>query len=156
MAVFDQAKAFRTLRQTPAILGALIKDLSQAQAQQARDGADGWNVIEIICHLRDFETIFHDRARGMVETDHPHFPRVDHLELAVKHRYAEQDLRAVLADYAQRRQAFMDWLSALSDEQWTRRGVHPEYGEYSVLELAYNTALHDVNHIEQVVKALKH
>jgi hypothetical protein len=33
-------------------------------------------------------------------------------------------------------------------------GVHLDFGDHSLLELAFNTALHDVNHIEQIVRAL--
>ena len=45
-------------------------------------------------------------------------------------------------------------LRALTPEQWQRKGIHYASGEQTVVELATNTTLHDVNHIEQIIKAL--
>jgi len=154
MPFFTSEKALRSLRQTPVILNSLLKNVSQAQARKAIDGDDGWSVVEIVCHLRDMEAVYTARAQRMVEADYPHLPTVDHLELVVKNDYAHQDMQKMLADFVKKREAFIAWLQTLNDDQWKRRGVHADYGEYSVTELAINSALHDVNHIEQILKAL--
>ncbi len=154
MPIFTAEKALRTLRQTPIILKSILQNVSQAQARKAIDGEDGWTVVEIVCHLRDMEAVFFARAQRMVEADYPHLPSIDQLELVVKNDYAHQDLKKTLTAFLQKRQAFIEWLETLNDEQWKRRGIHAEYGEYSVVELAINNAVHDVNHIEQILKAL--
>ena len=117
-------------------------------------GDDGWSVLEIVCHLRDMEAIYMARAQRMVEADYPHLPTIDQEDLVVKNDYAHQDMKKTLGAFMKKRQEFIDWLETLNDDQWKRRGVHAESGEYSVTELAINSALHDVNHIEQILKAL--
>ena len=39
-------------------------------------------------------------------------------------------------------------------EQWQRYGTHPDYGQITILEVCANIALHDINHIEQMARAL--
>jgi hypothetical protein len=154
MPIFTTEKALRSLQQTPVILKTLLQGVTQAQARKAIDGDDGWSVVEIVCHLRDMEVVFHTRALRMIEVEYPHLPNIDQDELVVKNDYAHQDMQKTLADFFKKRQVFVDWLKTLNDEQWKRRGVHAEYGEYSVTELAINTAIHDVNHIDQILNAM--
>ena len=45
------------------------------------------------------------------------------------------------------------YLQQFADE-WSRRGVHPSSGVITVLELATNVGLHDLNHIAQMTVAL--
>jgi hypothetical protein len=154
MPIFTIEKTLRSLRQTPVILNMVLKDVTQAQARKAIDGDDGWSVVEIVCHLRDMEVVYHTRALRMIEVDYPHLPDVDPDELGIKNDYAHQNMQKTLTDFFKKRQTFIDWLTTLTDEQWKRRGNHALYGEYSVTELAINTAIHDVNHIDQILKAL--
>lgn len=43
-----------------------------------RPGNDGgWGITEILPHLRDWEEIYFERARRIVEEDNPHIPGYD-------------------------------------------------------------------------------
>jgi hypothetical protein len=148
-------RALRTLRKNPAILKAVLHGVDQERAQTARDGADGWTVLEVVCHLRDVESVFFERARLALETDLPEWPMIDQIALVTTNRYAEQNLAEAFQGYVQTRQEFVYWLEALSDEAWLRRGIHFDLGEISILELVVNYTLHDVNHIEQIARALE-
>lgn len=156
MRLVNSVKALRTLRKTSVLLDALLKDVTQAQAEALTDGPDGWSVVFIVCHLHDFEAIYTQRVEDMLGTVHPTFrimPSND--EMVVQNDYAHQDLRQVLADLGQRRQNFIALLEGLTDEQWQRTGVHPQQGEATVLDVAINTGLHDVDHLEQMARCLK-
>lgn len=148
-------KALRTLRKTPALLDALLRDTTQEQAATLRDGPDGWSVLFIACHLREFEAIYRARIEQMLAEDTPTFaiyPSND--ELAERNAYALQDLRAVLADTRAHREALIARLEGLSDEQWLRAGLHPEQGPATVLDAAINAGLHDIDHAEQILRCL--
>jgi hypothetical protein len=147
-------KALRSLRKTPAVLDFVLRDVDQSRAQAARDGQDGWNVLEIVCHLSDLEAVYTERARLILEQDNPHFAPVDQVGLVTANRYGEQNFRQVLARLHEQRADFLALLESLTPEQWERHGVHPETGDTTLRELAINVALHDLNHIEQIVKAL--
>lgn len=154
MALFTREIALRDLPKTPVILNVILRGVDQAQAQSATDGADGWSVLEVLCHLNDYEQIFIDRAHQLLAEDMPTFAAYDQVALVQANRYAEQNLRDVLASYVARRRAHLELLRSLTPEQWQRRAIHPVRGEVILTELSAYTVMHDVNHIEQIVKAL--
>jgi hypothetical protein len=149
------ADAMDALRRTNIILNDLLRGLSQADALAHRDGPDGWNVVEIICHLRDLEDIYRRRAEQMVHEENPAVLAFDVTGAVTANDYAHADLREALSVWNERRAAYLAYLHTLTTPQWERTGVHPAYGPYTVLDAALRTALHDVNHTEQVLKALR-
>ena len=46
------------------------------------------------------------------------------------------------------------WLEGLDEAQLARPGIHPETGAMTILHLAINTVLHDVDHMEQISRVL--
>jgi uncharacterized damage-inducible protein DinB len=154
MPLFTPELALRDLPKTPVILNAILRGVDQARAQSATDGADGWSVVEVVCHLNEYEKIFTDRALLLLASEVPTFESFDQAALARENHYTEQNLREVLASFIARRRAHLELLRGLAPEQWQRRAIHPVRGEVSLVELATYTTLHDVNHIEQIVKAL--
>ncbi len=154
MPVINAERALLSLRQSPVVLDAVLGGVTPERARKATDGPDGWNVVGVICHLRDYERVFFARATLMLEADNPNLPAPDPDELARTSDYASQDLATALAAYHTNRRRFLGLLSGLVEEQWGRGGVHPRMGAMTLLELALHVALHDVNHIEQVVHTL--
>ena len=79
-----------------------MKGLPNEWLLEGLDGADGWSVLEIICHLRDYQAIFAERIRRILEEEDPTFRLYDEqarLALVIENDYANQDLRQVLDDY---------------------------------------------------------
>lgn len=150
----NPAKALRTLRKGPAIYTALLAGVTQEQATSLRDGDDGWSVLYIMCHLRDVEAIFTQRARDLLERPEPIFQVTPNEELIARGDYGAQSLRAVLAEYTARRAAFIALLEPLTDDQWLRSGSHPDQGPATLLDVAINSGLHDVDHQEQIIRCL--
>ncbi len=144
-------KSWRTL--------ALILDgVAQEEARTRRDGPAGWSVLEVLCHLRDYQAIFAERIRRMLEEDMPRFKPVDEaarLDLAIDNAYASQDLRAVFADYQSTRLAMIDRLKGLDEAQWARPGSFADADIVDVAMAATHTILHDVDHSEQIARVLR-
>ncbi len=155
MPMFTPEKALRSMRKTPVILKAILQGVSAEQAQSIRDGEGGWSVVEVVGHLYDFEDIFCGRAGRMLTEAKPILTPYDQDELVKRRGYASQDLATVLDKYLEMRQRFINLLADLTSEQWARKGVHPHSGEITVMELAINTTLHDVNHTEQIAHMLE-
>ena len=155
MTMLTPGRFIKALKRTPVLLDSLLCGVTQERASAARDGADGWNVIEIVCHLRDFEAIFFERAQRLVAEDRPVLPPYDHEALARERDYAAQSLDEAFAGFIANREAFIAWLKARSEADWTRTGIHPEQGEYSVLEQALQAACHDIDHLEQIARCLE-
>lgn len=152
MAILTVGKAMRGLVKTPALLLYLLGDVTQEQAQNSWDGE--WNVVYVMCHLRDLEAAFVERLETMLVEDNPMFKSNDLEQMVVENNYAGADLREALAEFEVLRRRFISILHGLTPEQWERRGQHPVFGETTVLTLAINSSNHDLDHIEQITRAL--
>jgi hypothetical protein len=155
MPIFNPEKALRAMHNTSVILQAVLRDVSTEQAQRAFDGAGGWNVVEVVGHLNDWEQIFSKRSERMIAEDDPNLPGYNQEELVKQNGYAGKDLAAVLAEFLNRRRQHIDLLVRLNEEQWGRVGTYPSLGQVTLLEHATNISIHDVNHIEQIVHTLR-
>ncbi len=152
--ILNPSKALRTLRKTPTLLAALLRGASAAQLASATDGPGGWTVVDVIAHMRDLENAYQDRVRLMLAQTHPTFVVVSNEELTAQNATLSRNVGDVVAEYTRRRQAFIALLEGLTDAQWQRTGVHPQQGEATVLDVAINTGLHDVDHLEQLARIL--
>lgn len=150
--LINPTKALRTLRKTPVLLEALLQDVTQEQAVALCDG--DWNVIFVVCHMRDYEAIAAQRVRDLLAGPNPTFAVVSNDELIQGNNYAAADLRQALAAYAQQRRETIALLESLADEQWLLAGMHPAQGPATLLDVAVNAGLHDVDHLEQIVRCL--
>src|SRR5690606_10422072 len=88
MTVITPDRFLRALQQTPVILNGILHGVTQEQAATLRDpnpsasGGAGWTTTEVVCHLRDFETIFYERALLLLKEDRPEIPTFDADQLA--------------------------------------------------------------------------
>ncbi len=154
MTMLTPGRFIRAMKRTPVLIDSLLCGVTQERALAAGDGEDGWNVVEVLCHLRDFEQIFFDRARQIVAEDKPVLAPFDHEALAIEREYSKQKLETAFEDLLKTRQAFIDWLKARTTEDWQRAGIHPEAGEYTLLEQAMQVPMHDIDHLEQMARIL--
>ncbi len=154
MTMLTPNRFMQSIRKTPVLLDAVLCGVTQERALLARDGDDGWNAVEIVCHLRDFEEIFFERARRIVEEDRPVLKPYDHLALVTEREYSKQDLGEVYEALNKTRQSFIAWLETLDEAAWARTGVHPEAGDYTLLEQVVQVVTHDLDHLEQLARVL--
>jgi len=152
-----RAGQIRLMGDTVAILGHILAGVDRATATTLRDpndGAKGWTVTEVVCHLRDFDGFFHDRVQRMLAATYPALPRYDHEALAVERRYNDQDVHQVYADLAASRRRFIETFRSLDEAQWQRTGVHPERGRFTLYDALLQVGAHDALHLEQIGRIL--
>lgn len=140
------------LPKTGPILRALTAGLSPEQAHQWRDGGDGWNSIEVIAHLRDYEYQFVEWAQLMLNEDQPTLPGHDPDALARERRYDDQELTEVLEEWDASRAASIAFYATLSEADFDRPATHPRRGPWSVRHGLALQVLHDLTHFEQLAK----
>ncbi len=154
MAMMTKERCLAALVRTPVILQGILRDVTADQARAARDGTDGWSVVEILCHLRDFDGFYRLRCGMMLELEHPQLPAYDHVALARDNDYQSQDVQVVLGEYVRSRRLLVGMVTGLDGEDLDRTGIHPESGHMTVLEQAFRAVTHDIDHTEQIVRAL--
>lgn len=146
------------MEQSSQILGLVLDGVTQEQARTITDGADGWSVLEIMCHLRDYQEIFATRIKRMLEEDNPQFKAYDEaarMAMVVDNDYTNQDLGNVFDDYRSTRRRLIDLLSSVGDDQWARLGSFAADDEVDLWMPVVHTLLHDADHTEQIARILK-
>lgn len=142
------------IRRAIAVYDHLIKTTDPQVATSARDGDDGWTVLQVMGHLNDFEAIFLERARLTITAENPVLPFPDPDALAIANHYQEQDLMTVLSQWQDRRREYLAFLEARDDADWPRMAQHPTRGPFSLLDQLFLAVWHDTNHLEQITKIL--
>jgi len=150
-----QKRAVWHMWTTCEILGHILKNISEEQAHDLHDGPEGWSIIEIVCHLRDFDIIFYNRAKMMVEQYHPELPAYDHEAMAIERNYKDEELAYAYYDLKQSREKFVEFFKSLTDEQWERTGIHPERESFTMTDAVQQVGLHDLDHLEQITRILE-
>lgn len=144
------------MRLTDEVLSHIVRDLSDEKARESRDGPDGWSIIEILCHLRDFDAIFRSRAKMMLSEDHPSLPAYDHEAMAVERAYQQERLSSVCEQLKASRRETIAFFASLTPDQWERAGVHPERDSFTMTDAVMQVGLHDLDHLEQITRVLAH
>lgn len=142
------------LHKNAMILGHILQDIAQKDAARWCDGANGWSVLDVMCHLRDYEDIFRERGELMLANKMPTFPIYDHLAMVVDRAYHAQSLPTVLADFTASREKTAVFFQTLSPTDWLLTGQHVEQGAVTMTALAAHIVWHDSNHIEQISRVL--
>ncbi len=136
------------------ILGHILQGMTNEQARSLRDGPEGWSIIEIVCHLRDFDEIFYRRAQMMQAQEQPQLPAYDHEAMALERAYQQEDLAQAFAALKASRARIIAFFAALTPEQWQRAGHHPERDSFTMTDAAMQVGLHDLDHLEQITRVL--
>ncbi len=121
-----------------------------------RAGPEGsWGVVEVLCHLRDWEWIFGRRIARMIEEDDPSFETIDDSLWPIDRDYLSQDPSIVLEEFAELRADLVGILAELRMSEWERTGHLPRRGRVTISWYAEFIANHDREHLQQIRRALR-
>jgi hypothetical protein len=143
------------MRLTCDTLGNVLAGVSQKTATTLRDGPAGWTTLEVVCHLRDFDGYFFDRAQRMLKGDYPLLMAYDHERIAIDSNYNAQHLQQAYADLRASREQFAQFFEGLTEGEWAMAGVHPEAGHWTMLNSLMQVSGHDITHLEQITRILR-
>ena len=142
------------LRRTPDTLRALVSDLPEPWLH-GREAADAWSPYQVCGHLLHIEERdWIDRTRVILEHGTTRvFEPVD--REAGFARFAGQPLSDLLDRFARQRRVNLEELARLvTSDELERRGVHPDFGEVTLAQLLATWVVHDLNHLNQIVKTM--
>jgi hypothetical protein len=132
----------------------IVRSAEQRALSEYRDSGEGWTVVEVIGHLRDFEQVYVQRAKLIVEQENPPLPFPDPDELVRSGRYNELSWRDLFDEWKQARATYLDYLRARVETDWERTAQHPTRGLFTLHDQLFLSTLHDSIHIEQISRIL--
>lgn len=142
------------LRGTPNVLRALLSNLSD-EWLSGDEGRDTWSPYQVVGHMTYVEECdWIDRTRVILEHGPASiFEPVD--REAGFTRFSGWTLRQVLDRFASVRASNLTTLQELVDVgDLGRRGLHPSFGEVTLGQLLATWVVHDLNHVNQIVKTM--
>lgn len=151
---FALAETLEVLERTPAVLEGLLRDGSPSW-HRANEGPETWSAFDVVGHLiHGDETNWLPRARMILEGGDRVFEPFD--RFAQFARFGEWSLNDLLERFsALRRENLMTVRSwNLTDQHLSLEGRHPELGAVTLRELLATWAVHDLDHIAQIVRVM--
>jgi hypothetical protein len=115
---------------------------------------DEWTARMVVHHLADSEMMSAMRLRRLIADEHPVIEGYDEPRFARRLFYDDRPIEPALAALAAARATSLQILERLTDEQWTREGVHTESGRYGVDDWLRIYAAHAHDHADQVRRAI--
>jgi hypothetical protein len=146
--------AREVLSRTPAVLRALVAELPDAWLH-ASEAADAWSPYQVCGHVLHVEECdWLDRTRVILEHGAAQpFEPVD--REAGFSRFRGWTVGRLLDRFAAVRIANLDELAGIvGADDLARRGVHPTFGEVTLSQLVATWVVHDLNHLNQIVKTM--
>jgi uncharacterized damage-inducible protein DinB len=131
----------------PAELRSAIGNLSCDQVrQQAAPGK--WSVLEVVCHLSDFELVYADRMKRILAEERPTMFSGDPDQFAAALAYDQRDLEEELQVITAVRQQIVRLLRTLDASAFEREGIHTADGPLTLATLLKRIAGHIPHHAE--------
>lgn len=151
---FSVESAREVLRATPNTLRAMLAELPD-EWLHSREAPDAWSPYQVCGHMLHIEeSDWIDRTHVILEHGtSKEFEPVD--REAGFARFDGWSIDEILTRFAEVRRTNLDELSTLlKDGDLGQRGRHPTFGEVTLSQLLATWTVHDLNHINQIVKTM--
>ena len=110
---------------------------------------------EVLGHLNDMNFVFCERARLILDTDHPELPSAHPPKLMAASHYRKRDIRAILNAFHESRVDCLMMLRGLTSAAWHRTAYHVVYGEINLLHQGNWMVNHERTHLIEMAQ-LRH
>jgi DinB superfamily len=151
----DLENAKTLLGRTPSVLDSLLRGLPEAWVRE-NEGAGTWSSFDVVAHLLEAErTNWIPRIRHLIgHGESAAFPPFDRFGFG--ENSAGRSMAELLATFREARVRSLRDLDALrlAPEDLGRKGRHPDFGPVSLGQLLATWAIHDLNHLGQIVDVL--
>jgi hypothetical protein len=131
--------------------GELVNELEGVRRRDALRCEPGeWNLVRIATHLRDSEQCRLGHVEQILNQRNPELEPINFCSMVDDRSDDELDLDRAVYEYMHLRQELLYALWGLAQSQWERQGVHRYTGPISLLQIARELHVHDLEHLWQV------
>ena len=110
-----------------------------------------WSAHENLAHLARYHQVFLERIDRILAEQASAFPRYRAEEDPEWPRWADMPAQQVLANLSSLRTKLMAKLRSLSEEDFSRTGIHPKFGEMSLALWLEFFLVHEAHHLYVVL-----
>ena len=143
------------LRRTPGVLDGLLRGLPDPWVLED-EGPDTWSSFDVVGHLIEAEeTNWIPRVRHLIaHGESVVFPPFDRFGFVEKSK--GKSMAELLGTFERARARSLQELDELrlTPGDLGRRGRHPDFGQVTLGQLLATWAIHDLNHLGQIVDVL--
>lgn len=139
----------RRYREGVAAVHAALEGLDDTALDDAPAGG-GWTARMVVHHLGDSEMTSAIRLRRLLAEEAPDVGAYDEEVFAARLHYAARPIEPSLKAFEGARETSAQLLVLLSEDDWGRRGTHPEHGTYGVEDWLQIYADHAHDHAAQI------
>jgi len=129
--------------------------IESVAAEQAcwKPADDEWSILEVLYHLVDEERKdFPYRLRHLVSGSGEPWPPIAPAQWVAERECVPEDLGETLRTFLQERQRSLDWLSTLTNVDWTAAYAYPPLEGLSAGHLLVSWVSHDLLHMRQLIE----
>lgn len=149
----ERQRRIDIIRQFPARLTELVNSLSDEQLNTAFIPGE-WSVRQNVHHLPDSHMNSVIRLKLMLTEDDPTLKPYDQEQWALLPDVERTPVHASLLILEGLHARWCDLFESLTEDQWARKGFHPEAGAITVEDLVVTYSDHCDAHWEQITRTL--
>lgn len=152
---FELSKAIEILERTPSTLSNLLKDISLDWTHN-NIGEDTWSPYDVIGHLIHGEKTDWITRTEIILSNAPSKTFIPFDRFAQFEASKGKSMNQLLSEFGELREANIQKLKSLnlSEEDFDKEGVHPEFGTVTLKQLLSTWVTHDLAHMDQIVKTM--
>ncbi|MEX2263996.1 MAG: DinB family protein [Bryobacteraceae bacterium] len=149
----------KQLEATPAILRELLATVTGADTQW-KPAPGRFSIAEVLEHLSHVEAhAYRLRIERMISEDNPEMEQYDQNAFYAAGQYSGRDAEDSFDHFEEQREDNLEFLRNLPPGSGSRTGTFPGFGSFTLDQLIYEWACHDLGHIRQIselIRALKY
>jgi uncharacterized damage-inducible protein DinB len=153
--IFNLNNSIEILERTPQILEIQLKGLSEVWTH-SNEGEETWSVFDVVGHLIHGEkTDWIPRLETILSNDtNKTFAPFDRFAMFAESK--EKTLHQLLEEFKTIRRHNLTVLKSknITENDYSKKGIHPVFGEVTLSQLLSCWVAHDLNHLAQINRVM--
>ena len=152
---FTLEKSLEILERTPGVLEAMLENIS-GDWTSTHEGGESWSVYDIVGHLIYGEKTDWIPRMDIILSDNPEKKFQPFDRFAQFEESKGKTLSQLLNEFKVIRRKNVEYLRSknITKEQLNRKGIHPAFGEVTLVQLLSTWTVHDLNHFAQISRVM--
>ena len=149
MGAYSSGEVLERLEASPSLFLEAIRPLSPHRLDWKPQGT-AWGATDVLRHLRDAQSVLAQRVDTILDEDNPTLEFKPVFAWTNQQTGETESGESIFESYASSRRDSVSRLRGITPQDWTRTGLHEEFGRVTLLEQASYFAAHELTHLRQL------